>query len=306
MRMTIQEKIAALKAEKQALILAHYYVDGAVQAVADYVGDSYYLSQMAAQSGAKYLVFCGVAFMGESAKLLNPQATVLMPQPKADCPMAHMATPRQVQQLRLQYPDLAVVCYINSTAALKECADVCVTSANAVEIVRKLPQRTICFIPDQNLGRYVAAQLPEKEFVFVDGCCPVHQAITPQAVEQLRREHTQAMVLAHPECTPQVLELAHYTGSTTGILKAAREAEAQEYIICTEAGVLWQLEQENPGKRFYFPQPLPLCPDMKSIRLEDVLAVLEQPQAQHQVELPQSIGPGAKESLERMLELAGK
>ena len=235
--MTKQEEIEQLKAKQDAVILAHYYVDPQVQEVADYIGDSFYLSKIAAGLDRRTMVFCGVSFMGESGKLLSPDKVVLMPDAQADCPMAHMVTKEEVEQYRREYPDLAVVCYINSTAEIKSWSDVCVTSANAVQIVRNLPNRDILFIPDKNLGRYVASQVPEKHVMPVNGCCPVHDQMSPKEVSALKEIHPNAQVLAHPECNAQVLELADYIGSTTGILKFAAGSTSREFIICTENGV---------------------------------------------------------------------
>ena len=187
--MTKQEEIEQLKAEQDAVILAHYYVDPQVQEVADYIGDSFYLSKVAAGLDRRTMVLCGVSFMGESGKLLSPDKVVLMPDAQADCPMAHMVTKEEVEQYRREYPDLAVVCYINSTAEIKSWSDVCVTSANAVQIVRNLPNRDILFIPDKNLGRYVASQVPEKHVMPVNGCCPVHDQMSPKEVSALKEIH---------------------------------------------------------------------------------------------------------------------
>lgn len=261
--MTKQEEIKQLKAEQDAVILAHYYVDPQVQELADYIGDSFYLSKVAAGLENRTLVFCGVSFMGESGKLLSPDKVVLMPDAQADCPMAHMVTKEEVEQYRKEYPGLAVVCYINSTAEIKSWSDVCVTSANAVQIVRNLPNQDILFIPDKNLGRYVASQVPEKHVMLVKGCCPVHDQMSPKEVSGLKKIHPNALVLAHPECNAQVLELADYIGSTTGILKYAAGSTSREFIICTEIGVRHELEQQNPDKQFYFPDTEPICRDMK-------------------------------------------
>ena len=203
--MTKQEEIEQLKAKQDAVILAHYYVDPQVQEVADYIGDSFYLSKIAAGLDRRTMVFCGVSFMGESGKLLSPDKVVLMPDAQADCPMAHMVTKEEVEQYRREYPDLAVVCYINSTAEIKSWSDVCVTSANAVQIVRNLPNRDILFIPDKNLGRYVASQVPEKHVMPVNGCCPVHDQMSPKEVSALKEIHPNAQVLATRNAMPRYL-----------------------------------------------------------------------------------------------------
>ena len=199
-------EINNLKKEKNAVILAHYYTTDEVQEVADYIGDSYYLAKVAKTTNADIIVFCGVSFMGESAKILNPDKTVLMPDMLADCPMAHMADIEKIKELRDTYEDLAVVCYINSTAELKCYSDVCVTSSNAVKIVRSLPNENIFFIPDENLGRYIAKQVPEKNIILNDGFCHVHVSMTANTVLTIKENHPEELVLAHPECKQEVLD----------------------------------------------------------------------------------------------------
>lgn len=298
------EEIQRLKQEKDAVILAHYYLEDEIQAIADYIGDSYYLSEVATKIPQKVIVFCGVYFMGESAKILNPEKTVLMPDPSADCPMAHMVTAEKIQQVRAQYDDLAVVCYINSTAEIKQYADVCVTSANAMKIVRNLPQKNIFFIPDENLGRFVAKQVPEKNFIFNDGYCPVHVQMTGTLVAQAKAAHPDALVLAHPECTPDVLEQADYIGSTSGIIKYVTSSPAQQFIIATELGVLYQIRQSCPDKQCFSVLPEQICPDMRKNTLEKVAAVLRN--FDHTVELDETMAQNALSSLQKMLELARK
>ena len=298
----IHSEIEALKKEKNAVILAHYYVNDEVQAIADYIGDSYYLSKLATTVDADTILFCGVSFMGESAKILNPQKTVLLPDPDADCPMAHMADVDKIQALRKEYEDLAVVCYINSTGELKIHADVCVTSANALKIVRALPNKNIYFIPDENLGRYIASQVPEKNFIFNDGFCHVHTSITKENVLLAKESKKNAQVLVHPECKLDVLELADYIGSTSGIIDYATKSDCQEFIICTEMGVLYELQQKNPNKRFYSVGHRQFCPNMKRITLEKVRDALKY--NQHQVTVEESIREKALLPLNQMLALA--
>ena len=300
--MTIQEEIRALKAEKDAVILAHYYVAPEVQELADYVGDSFYLSKVAAGLDCRVLVFCGVSFMGESACLLSPDKEVLMPDMAADCPMAHMVTEDEVLKYRGHYDDLAVVCYINSTAEIKSWSDVCVTSANAVDIVRRLPQKNILFIPDKNLGRYVADQVPEKNVMLVNGFCPVHQDMLAEELAALKEAHLEAAVCVHPECNEAVTAMADYVGSTSGIIKFASAGKGQEFIIGTEAGVLYKLQAENPDKKFYFAETTPICRDMKLVTLEKVLAVLKE--GGNRASVPGDLAEKAKRPLERMLALA--
>ncbi len=302
--MTITEEIQHWKKKRNAVILAHYYVSEAVQELADYVGDSFYLSKIAVGLKETTIVFCGVSFMGESAKILNPHKTVLMPDATADCAMAHMATPETIQAMREKYEDLAVVCYINSTAELKRHSDVCVTSANAVQIVRSLPNHHIFFIPDRNLARFVAQQVPEKHIVLNEGYCPIHEQIALQEVQDLKKAHPSAKILVHPECPQAVCNLADYTGSTSGIIAYATANAAEEFIVCTEIGVDHELKKRNPGKKFYFPKTEPVCHDMKSITPEKILQVLKT--GANEVYINESLRESSKKPLEMMLELTGK
>ncbi|MEG2071194.1 MAG: quinolinate synthase NadA, partial [Bacteroidales bacterium] len=221
---------------------------------------------------------------------------------EADCPMAHMATPEKVAEVRSRYSDVAVVCYINSTAKLKECADVCVTSSNAMKIVRALPNKTIYFIPDEHLGRYIAEQVPEKEFIFNDGYCPVHTKITADCVRKAKGLHPRAKVLAHPECTMEVLELADYIGSTSGIIARAGSDPSTEFIICTEIGVFYELKKQNPQKQFYPANHCQICHDMKKVTLEKIAACLVS--MEPRVEIGPEQSQTANAPLIRMLELA--
>lgn len=298
----MKKQIQKLKEEKNAVILAHYYAPPQVQEIADFVGDSFYLAKVAKDSSADMIVFCGVNFMGESAKILNPAKKVLMPDLSADCPMAHMVKDGLIQQMRSRYDDLAVVCYINSTAALKCESDVCVTSSNAVKIVKALPNKNIFFIPDRNLGRFVQEQVPEKNIILNDGFCPIHAKITVQELVAEKNEHPTAKVLSHPECEPDVLELSDFIGSTADIIKHADSDDSKEYIICTEDGVEHKLITDNCDKTFYFPNPHPCCVDMKLNTLESVLSVLEK--EDNEVIVSEEIIEKALVPLNRMLELA--
>lgn len=300
--MTMVEEINQLKKEKNAVILAHYYVRPEVQDIADYIGDSFYLSKVAAGLTEQTIVFCGVEFMGESAKMLNPEKTVLMPDLTADCPMAHMADAETIQKMREKYEDLAVVCYINSTAELKEHSDVCVTSANAVKIVKALPNKNIFFIPDRNLAHYIAELVPEKNFVYNEGFCPTHEKMQVEELLEEKKKHPQAQVLSHPECPKAILDLSDYIGSTSGIINYATESENKEFIVCTEEGVIYKLQQNNPDKMFYFPETVPVCPNMKKNTLEKVLYVLKT--GENEVHVSDELRENAKKPLERMLELA--
>lgn len=299
--MVLTEEIKQLKKEKNAVILAHYYVSDEVQEIADYIGDSYYLSKVAAESDADVLVFCGVSFMGESAKILNPGKTVLMPDANADCAMAHMVKLEKIEEMRKKYDDLAVVCYINSTAEIKTYSDVCVTSANAVKIVKNLPNQNIFFIPDGNLGRYVKEQLPEKNVILNDGYCPIHAAMTKEQVEKAKEQHKTAEFCVHPECPKEVLEQADYIGSTSGIINYVAESKAEEFIIGTEIGVMYELRKNNPDKKFYTLSGQQICGDMKLVTLEKVRDVLKN--GTNEVKVSEEMRQAALKPLERMLEL---
>ena len=298
----MKNQIKKLKEEKNAVILAHYYATPEVQEIADYVGDSFYLAKVAKDSLADMIVFCGVNFMGESAKILNPTKKVLMPDLTADCPMAHMVKDGLIDEMRSRYDDLAVVCYINSTAKLKCQSDVCVTSSNAVKIVKALENKNIFFIPDRNLGRFVKEQVPQKNIILNDGFCPIHAKITVDELMEEKSKHPCAKVLSHPECEPDVLELSDFVGSTADIIKHADTDTSNEYIICTEDGVEHKLITDNSNKSFYFPNPHPNCVDMKLNTLESVLSVLEK--EDNEVIVSEEVMEKALVPLNRMLELA--
>ena len=300
--MTIVEEIKKLKEEKDAVILAHYYVRPEVQEIADYIGDSFYLSKVATKLKEQTIVFCGVSFMGESAKILNPQKKVVMADKNADCPMAHMVDELKIKEVREQYPDVSVVCYVNSTAEIKALSDVCVTSSNALKIVKNLPNKDIFFIPDENLGRFIAKKVPEKHFIFNDGFCHVHKSIHAEDVKKAKELHPEAVVLAHPECTGDVLELADFVGSTSQIIDYATNSDEKVFLICTEMGVFYELLQKNPEKKFFSVGHRQFCPNMKKIHLDSVLRALENPE--EEVEMDEAMRQRAVGPLARMLELA--
>ena len=302
MKVDTENKIRELEKLKNAIILAHYYAPAEVQRIADYVGDSFYLAKVAKNSTADVIVFCGVAFMGESAKILNPNKKVLMPDVSADCPMAHMVTEGRIKELREKYDDLAVVCYINSTAELKCQSDVCVTSSNAVKIVKALPNKNIFFIPDKNLGRYVAEQVPEKNVILNHGYCPIHVKVSLEEVLQEKKLHPTALVLSHPECEENILNISDYIGSTAEIIDFAKQSEKDEFIICTEDGVEFELIKTNPNKKFYFTKTRPCCVDMKLNTLDKLLQVLET--EENPIEVDEETRERALVPLNRMLELA--
>lgn len=295
-------RIEELKKAKNAVIMAHYYVEDEVQDIADYIGDSYYLSDMATKIDADVIVLCGVAFMGESAKVLNPDKKVLLPAIDADCPMAHMATVEKIQEIRAQYEDVAVVCYVNSTAELKAASDVCVTSANALKIVKALPNKHIFFIPDQNLAHFIADQLPEKHFIFNDGFCHVHHTVTVEQIMEAKKARPEALVLVHPECKPEVTAMADYIGSTSGIIKFATESDEKQFIVVTEMGVMHELKKRNPDKSFYTAGNMQVCPNMKKITLDKIIDALEQEKPE--VIMDASLMEAAHKPMVRMLELS--
>lgn len=299
----IKDKILHLKKERDAVLLAHYYVPAEVQEVADYIGDSYYLSKIAAKAQENIIVFCGVYFMGESAKILNPSKKVLMPDLRADCPMAHMATVSGIEKLRKEHPEAAVVCYINSTAEIKAHSDVCVTSSNAVQVIKALPEPVIYFIPDSNLAKYVASRIPEKQFIFNDGYCHVHTGIRRKDVVERRQEHLLAKIAAHPECQAEVLELADYIGSTSGIIDYVDHTDAKDFIICTETGVFHEILNRTQGKNLFSAKEAQICPDMKKNTLLKVLHALET--LEPEVHVDENILKKARLPLDRMLQLAG-
>ncbi|MBR4893416.1 MAG: quinolinate synthase NadA [Clostridia bacterium] len=267
--------INKIKKEKNAIILAHFYAPKEVQEIADYVGDSFYLAKIAKETDSEIIVFCGVLFMGESAKIINPSKKVLMPDITADCPMAHMVSKEKIKKLREEYKDLAVVCYINSTASLKKLSDVCVTSSNALDIVKKLPNKNIFFIPDKNLGRFVKDNIKDKNIILNDGYCPIHEKISVDEVKKLKALYPDAKILAHPECNDDVCKMADFLGSTLDIINYANSDSCNKYIILTEVGVLYQLKKNNPEKEFYFTDPAPICKDMKLNTLNKILNVLK-------------------------------
>ena len=298
----MKTEILKLKKEKNAVILAHYYTPSNVQELADYVGDSFYLAKVAQKTKADIIVFCGVRFMGESAKILNPDKKVLMPDMCADCPMAHMVSDGLIEEMRRSYDDLAVVCYINSTTELKRKSDVCVTSSNAVKIVKALPNTNIFFIPDNNLGSFVKKQVPEKNVILNAGYCPIHAKIKAEQLYEALEKHPNAMVLAHPECEQEVLAEADFIGSTADIIRYAEESCSYEFIICTEDGVDFKLTSDNPKKKFYYPEPHPCCADMKLNTPESILSVLKK--ENNEILISDDVILTAMQPLKKMLELA--
>ena len=297
--MSIEQRIEQLKHDRNAVILVHNYQRGEVQDIGDFVGDSLGLSQQAAKTEAEVILFCGVHFMAETAKIISPQKLVIVPDVNAGCPLANMVTVRELREMKREHPDAVVVTYVNSTAAVKAESDICCTSANAVKVVDSVPKhKEVLFIPDRNLGRYVAVQLG-RELILSKGYCPTHQRILPDHVAEMKRKHPGARVVVHPECVSQTIALADHVGSTTGILKFCAESRASEFIIGTEIGILHRLRKENPGKTFYEVSPLADCPDMKLTTLEKVLWSLED--LVYEVQVPDDIAAGARGAIDRML-----
>jgi len=297
---TTQDAILRLKQEKNAVIMAHYYETMDIQEIADVVGDSYALAVKAKETDASVIVLCGVRFMAESAKLLNPEKTVLLPSADAGCPMADMVTPQAVQTLRKLYPEAVVVCYVNSSAAVKAVSDVCCTSSSALQVVSALPQKQILFVPDKNLGRYVAQQLPEKEIICFEGYCPIHDRLSAEQVRKILAEHPGAKLLVHPECSEEVCSMADYIGSTAGILEQVQEDPEGSFVIATERGVLDRLNVICPQAKIWLAdESVLLCRDMKKTTLEDVLHCLET--GETEICLPPEEISAARASLDRMV-----
>ncbi|MBR7164618.1 MAG: quinolinate synthase NadA [Clostridia bacterium] len=266
----IQSEILRLKKENDVCILAHAYQTQDIHEVADFIGDSFALSKKAAEAPQKTILMCGVRFMAETAKILSPDKKVILSHPEAGCPMAEQLTASELAELKKQYPQSAVVAYINTTSALKTECDVCVTSASALEAVKKIPQKEILFIPDCNLGSWLAKQIPEKTFHFIKGGCPVHMQISPEDVLKARKKHPDALLLVHPECKSEVTEQADYAGSTTGIIHFAENSDAKEFIIGTDNSIVQHLQFAHPDKKFYPLAKCCVCDDMRLTTLVDV------------------------------------
>ena len=294
----LQKRILELRKERDAIILGHNYQRREVQEIADFLGDSFGLSVQASKTSAKIIVFCGVDFMAESAKILNPEKMVLHPNLKAKCPMAAMVDAKSLRELKEEHPGAPVVSYVNTSAEVKAETDICCTSANAVKIVQSLPDKKIIFVPDTNLGLYVQRFVKDKELILWPGYCPTHLNITKKDLESLKKKHPDAEVLVHPECSPDVIDFADYAFSTEGIIKHVVESPKREFIIGTEENMLHRLRKEAPGKLFYSSERA-LCPNMREITLEDVRDSLQK--LQFKIELPADIIRRAKIPLERMI-----
>jgi len=295
------QEISRLKAERNALILAHYYQTLDVQDAADVVGDSFEMAKRARDAKEQTIVICGVRFMAESAKILSPNKTILLPAPDAGCPMADMIEPADVLALRVQHPNALVMCYVNSSAAVKAVSDVCCTSSSAVRIARRLDAEEIIFIPDRNLGRYVAGQVPDKTFHLHPGFCPIHDRVSAQHVRLAKERYPAAVFAVHPECREDVLAFADFIGSTAEIISFARESAAREIIIGTEIGVLERLAREMPDKQFFSAYAGFVCPNMKKTTLNDLRDTLAS--GVYEVKMTKEEIGAAKTPLDRMIEL---
>ena len=294
----LKQKIRTLLSQRNAVLLAHNYMRDEVQEIADITGDSLALSIEAEKTSAEVIVFCGVHFMAESASILAPEKTVLLPRLDAGCPMADMVTVQGLMELKAIHPGVPVVTYVNSSAAVKAASDICCTSANAQKVVNSLPDKEVIFVPDRNLGKYVA-RFSDKTFHFWNGYCPTHERLKAEEIVRLKNEHPEALFICHPECNPAVVALADHVCSTTGMYSYCKGSSAQKFIIGTEAGILFRLKQENPGKIFILASPALICPNMKLTSLEDIVTALSD--MSPIVKVPEEIRVPAKRALDRML-----
>ncbi|NDI37048.1 quinolinate synthase NadA [Chengkuizengella sediminis] len=296
----LRERLLELKKERNAIILAHYYQRDEIQEVADFRGDSFLLAQKAAETDADVIVFCGVHFMGESAKILAPDKTVIIPDERAGCPMADMVNVEGLRELKRKHPNATVVTYINSSAEIKAETDICCTSANAVKVIQSLDTEEIIWVPDKNLGHYVS-QFTDKKMILWEGYCNTHDMLTVKDVEEMKAKYPNAEFVVHPECRPEVVEIADFVGSTTGILKYCKESDSQEFIVGTEDGTGYQLRMDSPNKKFHFATKFLVCPNMKVNNLKKLVRSLED--MKPQIYVPPHIADKAKLSLERMLKV---
>ncbi|MBW6508145.1 MAG: quinolinate synthase NadA [Desulfuromonadales bacterium] len=295
----IQQQIRQLARERNALLIAHNYQRDEVQAVAEITGDSLALSMEAAKTDCEVIVFCGVHFMAESAAILAPDKTVLLPRLDSGCPMADMVTAEGLKELKAQHPDATVVTYVNSSAAVKAESDICCTSSNAISVARSLPAKKLLMVPDRNLGRYIARRVPEKDYIFWEGYCPTHDRLKTEEIVKAKADNPGALFMAHPECRPEILDLADHICSTSGMYEFARSNPATTFIVGTEEGILWRLRKENPDKTFIIPSRGLICPNMKLTSLDDILKSLET--LEPRITVPEPVRLRALTALERML-----
>lgn len=296
---TLKQQIKQLAVEKNAFLIAHNYERDEIQEIADVTGDSLALSIEAAKTDKQIIVFCGVHFMAESAAILAPEKTVLLPRADAGCPMADMVTAEGLRELKQQHSDATVVTYVNSSAEVKAESDICCTSSNAISVARSVEAKKLLLVPDRNLGRYIAKRVPEKECVFWEGFCPTHDQLKVESIKQAQAEYPDALFMVHPECQPEILELADHICSTSGMYEFAAKNPAKKFIVGTENGILWRLKRENPDKEFIMPSNCLVCPDMKLTRLEDILRCLET--MEPQITVAEDIRIKAKAALDKML-----
>lgn len=296
------DEINRLKKEKNAVILAHCYQRLEIDEVADYVGDSLYLSQMAAQTDADIIIFAGVYFMAETAKILSPNKKVILPRLEAGCIMADMINLKELREFKAANPGCPVVCYVNSTAEIKSESDLCCTSANAVKVVNSLSANKILFVPDKGLGSYVATQLPDKEIVCYMGYCPTHMRLKPQDILSMKETYPDAEVLVHPECHMEVIKLADYVGSTSGIIKRAKESYNKTFIIATEKGVVERLQRDIPDKNFILVSEKAICENMKWNTLEDIFNAINNEAPE--IHVDKEIAEKAYSSIKKMLDIS--
>jgi quinolinate synthase len=300
--MDIVDQIKKLKKEKNAVILVHNYQLPEVHDIADFLGDSLGLSIEAAKTDADVIVFCGVHFMAETAKILSPQKTVLLPDKNAGCPMADMIDAGSLKDLKAKHPQAVALCYVNTSAAVKAECDYCCTSANAEKMVRHIlrSHEEIIFVPDKYLATYVSSQVG-RQFILWNGYCPTHAGILPEHILQAKQLHPKAKVIVHPECSPELTALADVVTSTEGMCKYVKESPETEFIIGTEIGIIYRMQKENPGKNFYPASDKAICPTMKCINLEKILRSLTD--LVHEITIPQDIMDKARLSIERMLQI---
>jgi len=300
-KIDIINKIKNLKQEKNAVVLAHCYQNIEIDEVADFVGDSLFLSQQAAKTDADIIIFAGVFFMAETAKILSPQKKVILPRLESGCFMADMINVEELRSFKAQYPGSPVVCYVNSTAEVKAESDICCTSANAVKVVQSLPDKRILFVPDRGLGAYVASQVPDKEVICYSGYCPTHMRIRPEDIFEKKEKYPEAQVLVHPECHVSVIKLADFVGSTSGIMKKVKESDVKVFIIATEKGVVDRLQRDYPEKTFILATEKAVCENMKWTELEDILISLESEQPE--ITVDKDVAQRAFSSIDKMLKI---
>lgn len=298
----IIDEILNLKRIKNAIIVAHNYQIDEIQEIADVVGDSFALSRYCASTEAEVVVFCGVHFMAESAKILSPEKTVLLPEMDAGCPMADMITAEALIEEKKKYPNAAVVCYINSTAEVKAESDICCTSSNAIDVVKSIKEKDILFVPDKNLGKFIAKQVPDKNIIPWDGYCITHHRIGIDEVKKIKNAHPDALLLVHPECQTDIVDEADFAGSTKQIIDYAKASANKKFIIGTEMGVMYQLRKDNPDKTFYLMSQGLVCPNMKKTNLQSVYNALKE--FKYNIQLDENIRIRAKNCLIRMLEIS--